>query len=355
MSRYARPAVRKLHAYVPGEQPKPGEKVIKLNTNENPYPPAPGAVRLLRKFPPDLLRRYSQPEATTFRLAAGKVFDIDPDMILAGNGSDELLSIIVRTFADPGDAIAYPVPTYTLYPVLADMQEVKVIEVPFDGAFRLPPKLAAVKAKVIFLANPNAPTGTCIAPEEIAALARKVKGVVVVDEAYVDFAERNCLALARTLPNVIVLRTLSKSYSLAGLRFGFAVAARPLIEDMLKVKDSYNCDAVSIALAAEAVRDQAYLKRTVDKIRRERAWLTRALERIGFAVLPSQSNFLWATIGTPPAKDIYLALKQRGILVRYFDKAGLKNGLRITVGRPEENRELLKQLKRILENGKYDA
>ncbi|MFA5865288.1 MAG: histidinol-phosphate transaminase [Phycisphaerae bacterium] len=348
MSKYARSAINKLDAYVPGEQPGPGEKIIKLNTNENPYPPAPEVLKLISHFPPDLLRKYSQPEATTFRRAAGKVFKIDPDMILAGNGSDELLSIIVRTFVDPGQFIAYPTPTYSLYPVLAKMQEARIVEVPFDADFNLPKGLEKTKAKVTFIANPNAPSGTFIDPAIIAAFAKKVKGVVVIDEAYVDFAQANCLDLVRKLPNVIVLRTLSKSYSLAGLRFGFALASKPLLGDMLKVKDSYNCDAVSIAVAAEAVKDQKYLKQNVEKIRQQRTWLTEQLRLIGFIVLGSQANFIWATIDKPSAKSIYLALKQSGILVRYFDKPGLKNGLRISIGRPEENQKLVAAIKRII-------
>jgi histidinol-phosphate aminotransferase len=348
MSKYARPAINKLSAYVPGEQPRPGQKIIKLNTNENPYPPAPGVKKFLAHFPVNLIRKYSQPEADRFREAAARIFKFPADRILAGNGSDELLSIIIRTFVDPGQVIAYPTPTYTLYPVLAKMQEAKIVEVPFDESFRLPKDLLKAKARLTFLANPNAPTGTFIEPQEIAAFAKKASGVVVVDEAYVDFSSRNCLALAKSLPNVIVLRTLSKSYSMAGMRFGFAFASRELIDDLRKVKDSYNCDAVSINLAVEAIRDQAYLKTNVDKIRRERSFLTEELRKIGFTVLDSEANFIWARIAKPAAKEIYLTLKVRGILVRYFDKPGLKDGLRITIGRPEENRTLLLALRRML-------
>jgi histidinol-phosphate aminotransferase len=295
-----------------------------------------------------LIRKYSQPEADRFREAASKVFKIPTEMIMAGNGSDELLSILLRTFVEPGDVVAYPTPTYTLYPVLAKMQEAKIVEVPFDESYRLPKDLLKTRAKVIFIANPNAPTGTFIPPEEIETFAKKAGGVVVVDEAYVDFSDRNCLDLAKKLPNVIVLRTLSKSYSLAGMRFGFAFASRELIGDMLKVKDSYNCDAVSINLAAEAIKDQAYLKKNMEKIRRERSFLTEQLRNTGFTVLDSASNFVWARIARPAAKEIYLNLKARGILVRYFDKPDLKDGLRITVGRPEENRALLKAITNIL-------
>ncbi len=348
MSKYARRTINKLSAYVPGEQPRPGEKFIKLNTNENPYPPAPGVLRTIRKFPAEFMRKYPQPEADSFRKTAAEIFNVDPGMIIAGNGSDELLSIVIRTYVDPGQIVAYPTPTYSLYPVLAKMQDAKIVEVPFDNSFTLPAQLAKTRARLTFIANPNAPSGTFIDPEDIARFAQKVSGVVVVDEAYADFGDDNCLRLVKKLPNVIVLRTLSKSYSLAGWRFGFGIASKALIDDMMKVKDSYNCDALSIAVACEAIKDQAYLKKNVDKIRRDRAWLTNELRTLGFDVRDSQTNFIWATIDRPPAKQIYLALKQAGILVRYFDKPGLQNGLRITIGRSEENRELVRSLKRIL-------
>jgi len=348
MSKYARQAINRLSAYMPGEQPRPGEKVIKLNTNENPYPPAPGVQKALSHFSYELLRKYPQPASDAFRKAASEVFGIKPSMIFAGNGSDELIGIIVRTFVDAGEAIAYPTPTYTYYPGQAYIQGARVIEVPFGKDFQIPVQLARVKAKVIFIANPNAPTGTFIAPKEIEKFAQKTKGVVVVDEAYADFCDANCLALTKRLSNLIVIRTLSKSYSLAGLRFGFAVASEPLIADMMKVKDSYNCDAISIAMACEAIRDQAYLRKNVEKIRTQRAWLTDQLRRLRFTVGDSQTNFIWARIQRPSAKEIYLALKAGGILVRYFDKPGLRDGLRITVGRAEENRALIRAIMRIL-------
>jgi histidinol-phosphate aminotransferase len=348
MSRFARPTVNQLHAYVPGEQPRPGDKVIKLNTNENPYPPSPNVMRKMKTLSTDLLRKYPQPDADMFREAAGKLFNIDPSQIITGNGSDELLTIIVRTFVDAGETILYPNPTYSLYPVLAKMQDAKITEIPFDDSYSLPDKLFSSKAKLCFIANPNAPSGTFISIKTIEAFARKFKGIVVIDEAYVDFAEDNSMRLAKKLSNVIVLRTLSKSYSLAGLRFGFAVAHQSLIEDMKKMKDSYNCGAVSITLATEAIRDQSYFKQNITKIIQERTRLTKVLRTLSFNVLDSSTNFLWATIDSPSAKEIYLKLKAQGILVRYFDKPGLRNGLRITVGTNRQNNSLLRTLTQIL-------
>jgi histidinol-phosphate aminotransferase len=338
-----------MQGYVPGEQPKPGEKVIKLNTNENPYPPAPSVARALKKYPANLLRKYSQPRADTFRHAAAEVFDIDPELIIAGNGSDELIDVIFRTFIGPGDRVVWPTPTYSYYPCQAKMQEAKLIEIPFDATFTLPVKaLLQSKARLVFIANPNAPSGTMTPPAEIEKFARKFKGVVVVDEAYADFADANCLSLAKKLPNIIVMRTLSKGYSLAGLRFGFAFTSRPLIDDMMKVRDSYSCDSLAILLATEAIKDQAYHAATVEKIRSERVRVTAQLRSLGFDVMDSHSNFVWATLAKGVSKPIYEQLKRKGILVRYFDKPGLKNGLRISVGTPAENRALVKTLKSIM-------
>ncbi len=348
MSKYARADIKNLKAYVPGEQPGAERKIIKLNTNENPYPPSPAVRMALRKFSADKLRKYPEPAADSFRRTAGTIFEIDPEMIITGNGSDELLAIILRAFVEQGEIVAYPSPTYSLYPVLAGIQGGKVVEIPFDEGFELPESLGTVRAKVIFIANPNAPSGTFVQPAKIAKLAKKTRGIVVVDEAYADFADDNCLSLAKRLANVIVLRTLSKSYSLAGLRFGFAVAAKPLIADMMKVKDSYNCDAVSTGLAIEAIRDQRYFQTTIAKIRRERGLLAGKLKDIGFIVTESQANFLWARIKKPSAKSIYLSLKESGVLVRYFDKKGLRDSLRITVGKPAENRILIATLSEII-------
>jgi histidinol-phosphate aminotransferase len=349
MSKYARKAINKLDAYVPGEQPKPGEKIIKLNTNENPYPPAPGVIKALRTFNPEFIRKYPQPLSTSFRLEAAKVFNVDPDQVIAGNGSDELIAMIFRTFIGPGDIVAYPTPTYSYYPCQALMQEAKIVEVPFDDSFELPEKLSKINARVFFIANPNAPSGTLISPAKIEAFAKKVKGIVVVDEAYVDFAQTNCMDIAKRLPNVVVMRTLSKSYSLAGVRFGFAVASKTIIDDLLKVKDSYNCDAISIRLATEAIHDQKYLKANVEKIIAQRTWLTGQLRSIGFTVRDSQTNFVWAAVPKGQnAKSIYQNLKSAGILVRYFDKPGLRNNLRISIGKPAESKKLIETIKRLM-------
>jgi histidinol-phosphate aminotransferase len=342
----ARPTIVALDGYVPGEQPSPGARVVKLNTNENPYPPSPRVLEAIRALPAHALQRYPHPMAQEFREAASRVLGVPVDAILAGNGSDDILTIATRTFLAPGDALAYPEPTYSLYPVLARLQDARIITVPWDEGWSLPvAALAASGARAIYLANPNAPSGTRVPASEVEALARAFDGVVLVDEAYVDFADEDCLDLALRLPNVVVSRTLSKAYALAGLRFGFAVTRPALVREMAKVKDSYNCDAVSITAAAAAITDQDYARGTWAKIRAERERLTRALEGLGWSVLPSQANFVLAGVpGARRAAQVHAALKARGVLVRYFDLPGLDDKLRITVGTSDDTDALMSAL-----------
>jgi histidinol-phosphate aminotransferase len=328
--------------YVPGEQPAPGERVIKLNTNENPFPPSPRVLEAIRSIDPELLRRYPSPKADLFRATAARIHGVAPDMILAGNGSDEILAIAVRTFLGPGDVLAYPDPTYSLYPVLAESCENRVVTVPWEPGFVLPmAALLATAARAIFFANPNAPTGTQVPSARVRELALAFDGLLLVDEAYVDFADENCLSLVRELPNVMICRTFSKGYSLAGLRFGYAIAAPALVAEMTKVKDSYNCDAISILAATAALEDQDYARGTWQAVRSERVRLASELARRGWEVTPSQSNFLFARCPTGNAGEIYRALKSTKILVRYFDKPGLTDKLRITIGTAEQNDALL--------------
>ncbi|HEX4448798.1 MAG TPA: histidinol-phosphate transaminase [Polyangiaceae bacterium] len=341
----ARSSVRALEGYVPGEQPLPGARVVKLNTNENPYPPSPRVLDAIRAVPAHALQRYPRPMADEFRAAASRVLGVPEESILAGNGSDDILTIATRTFLAPGDALAYPEPTYSLYPVLAKLQDARIVTVPWAPGWSLPIEaLVAAGARAIYLANPNAPTGTLVPVSAVEALARAFEGVLLVDEAYVDFADHNCLELALRLPNVVVSRTLSKSYSLAGLRFGFAVARPEVVAEMVKVKDSYNCDALSIAAAAAAIADQDYARGTWAKVRAERARLTHALEGLGWSVLPSQANFVLATVPGGRAAQVLAALKARGVLVRYFDAPGLDDKLRITVGTSDDTDALLAAL-----------
>ena len=334
--------VAQMAPYVPGEQPGPGEKVIKLNTNENPFPPSPRVLEAIRTVDPEHLRRYPSPKADAFRAMAARVHGVSADMILAGNGSDEILAIVMRTYLGPGDALAYPDPTYSLYPVLAEEGENRVRTVAWEANWELPiAALLATGARAIFFANPNAPTGTVVKKSRVRDLALAFDGLLLVDEAYVDFADESCLDLVRELPNVVLCRTFSKGYALAGLRFGYAIAQPSVVAEMMKVKDSYNCDAVSILAATAALEDQAYAQQSWQAVRSERTRLASALGKRGYEVIPSQANFVLARCPGGDAAAIYRALKARGILVRFFDKPGLADKLRITVGTAEQNDELL--------------
>jgi histidinol-phosphate aminotransferase len=331
--------------YVPGEQPGPGERVIKLNTNENPFPPSPRVLDAIRTIDPENLRRYPSPKADAFRAVAARVHGVSSDMILAGNGSDEILAIAMRTFLGPGETLAYPDPTYSLYPVLAESSENRVRTVTWEPNWELPiDALLATGARAIFFANPNAPTGTVVGKTRVRDLARAFDGLVLVDEAYVDFADESCLDLVRDLPNVVLCRTFSKGYSLAGLRFGYAIAAPPVVAEMTKVKDSYNCDAISILAATAALEDQNYARRSWQAVRAERNRLTSELGKRGYDVIPSQANFILARCPDGNAAGVYRKLKSQGILVRFFDKPGLSDKLRITIGTAEQDDSLLQAL-----------
>ena len=347
MSQFLRPAVRAMAGYTPGEQPQGGD-VVKLNTNENPYPPSPRALTAMQEvLRTDRLRKYPDPTGAAFRQAAGKVLGIDPANILIGNGSDDILTIVTRAFVPDGGLVVSPTPSYLLYHTLAEIQGAKFRTVPYTSDWQLPNPWPTPDTHLTLVANPNSPTGTVVSLSLLEALARQLKGPLVVDEAYVDFAEEHALRLAATLPNVIVTRTLSKSYSLAGLRFGFAVASPDLVRELTKVKDSYNCDMLSLAGAQAALEDQEYLRETRARILATRDRLTAALGRLGYDVLPSQANFVWARRTDRPVKPIFEELKRRGVLVRYMNYPGHGDGLRISVGSDAEIDRLLAELEQI--------
>jgi histidinol-phosphate aminotransferase len=335
-----------MDGYTPGEQPALGERIVKLNTNENPFPPSPRVMAAIAGVEAEVLRRYPNPTADAFRDAAARVLGVSRDMILAGNGSDDVLNIATRTFVGPRGILAYPEPSYSLYPVLARIEDAKVAPVPWEANWSLPiDGLLATHADAIYLANPNAPSGTFVEPEIVAQLAERFDGLLLIDEAYADFADANCLSLASRFGNVVVSRSFSKAYSLAGIRFGYAVGRKDIIDEMMKVKDSYNCDAVAVAAATAAMLDQEYAQRTWEQVRSERARVTRELSNLGYQVLPSQANFVLAGVPGGRGRDVYLGLKAQGILVRFFDKPGLDDKIRITIGTSQENNALLSGLK----------
>jgi histidinol-phosphate aminotransferase len=343
MTQFFQPHIARMAGYQPGEQPRePG--IVKLNTNENPYPPSPRAAEAIAGALGERLRKYPDPLGTAFREAAARHHGVSPDMVLAGNGSDDLLTIITRAFAGPGSVVVAPTPSYILYRTLAELQDARIVEVPFRPDWTIDPEAFAVPgARVAYLANPNSPSGTCLSPGEVAAIAGRMNGPLVVDEAYADFAGFDCVGLVRDHPNVIVTRTFSKGYSLAGLRLGYLVARPEVVEGLVKVKDSYNCDTLSLLGGAAALEDQAHFARNRDKILATRSRLTDAVRKFGFHVPESRANFIWCT-GRPDAVGLYQALKERRVLVRLMRYPGLEPGLRITVGTDEEIDLLLREL-----------
>jgi histidinol-phosphate aminotransferase len=346
MSQFLRPNIRAMAGYAPGEQPRDGT-FIKLNTNENPYPPSPRVFEAIRAaLTGDRLRKYPDPVGTAFRQAAGRLLGVDPDCILIGNGSDDILTMVTRAFVPEGGLVAAPMPGYVLYRSLADIQGARFRAVPYTTDWQLPDPWPVPDAHLTFLANPNSPSGTTIAPEGLQRLADGLSGPLVLDEAYVDFADSHNVHLAQR-PNVIVTRSLSKSYALAGIRFGYAIANAALVSELIKVKDSYNCDVLSLAAASAAMEDQEYLQSTRAKILATRARLTGALQERGFEVCPSQANFVWCRRTDRPVKPIYEELKRRMILVRYMFYEGYGDGLRISVGTDAEIDRLLDELKRV--------
>ncbi len=351
---YFRENIEKMAGYEPGFQPSSAD-VVKLNTNENPYPSSPKVLEALKNITAEQIRKYPQPLGDKFRETASKILDVKPENIICTNGGDDLLNMAIRAFCDENRALAYPTPTYSLYPVLAQAQNCPIIEIPFDEEFNLPVKLASSGAALTIVCNPNAPSGTFIPKEELAQLAGEIKGVLLIDEAYVDFAEDNCLELVKKFDNVIVLRSMSKGYSLAGMRFGFGVANENLIKGLLKVKDSYNVDTAAIAAATAALADQQHFKNNIQKIKIDRKILTEELTKLGFQVAASQTNFVLAKPAKIRAIDVYEKLKNRNIYVRYWAYQDIKDKLRITVGSSGQNEILIKALKEILAEGQKNG
>jgi len=348
--KYARELLRDVDGYTPGEQPRDAG-VIKLNTNENPYPPSPRVLDAVRGLGAEALRKYPDPVATAFREACAHRYGYPgPEWIIAGNGMDELLALAVRTFVDPGDRVLAMYPTYSLYDVLCRLHGAELATVDLDADFGLTEDFFTTPARLCFFTRPNAPTGRAAPRAEVERFCAGFKGVIVIDEAYVDFAEDNCMDLARRFDNVIVMRTFSKSFSLAGMRIGVAVANPDLVNEFLKTKDSYNMDAVSQAVGLAAVEDYAHMERNVARVRATRARLIGDLRRLGFVVGDSQANFVLARKqGAPSAWELFDALRKRAIYVRYFDMRRLEDAIRITVGTDNECAALVAALETLLD------
>jgi histidinol-phosphate aminotransferase len=284
------------------------------------------------------LTRYPDPMGDAFRIRAGQLWGVDKDWILCGNGSDDILTILTRTFVEAGETLRLPHPSYVLYKTLAEIQGARAEEVAFGRDWTLSPDFfrSTNNLKLVFLPNPNSPSGTMIPPATILELAEALPCPLVVDEAYADFAEDNCIRLVAQNEKIMVTRTLSKAYGLAALRFGYLIARPQWIRELTKVKDSYNCDSLSIAGAIAAIDDQAWLEENRQRVIATRDRLEQGMAALGFSVQPSQANFLWCTHSQRPLKPLYEGLKSQRILVRYMQYPNWGEGLRISVGTDEQ-------------------
>ena len=354
---YERVNIRRMAGYAYGEQPEDAD-VVKLNTNENPYPPSPRVAEALAAFDVDALRRYPPAKADGLRDAVAQRFGLGREQVVATNGGDEGLRLAIATFVDPGAPFAIAEPSYSLYRVLAGVQDCVVQAVPL-GADWLPPadcaeRLNEAGARLVCLVNPHAPSGRLLDAGRIGRLARDLDGVLLVDEAYVDFVDPECghdlTQLVAAHDNLLLLRTLSKGYSLAGLRVGFLLGDVGLVAPILdKTRDSFNVDAIAQHLAGAAFADVAHVRDCWRRVRSERQRLARALRALGFGVPESQANFVLAE--APSGRDaaqLQRQLRQHKLLVRYFDQPRLRRCLRITVGRPADNDALLAVLATLL-------
>jgi len=347
MRKYVRKNIRNLSGYVPGEQPG-RKRYIKLNTNENPYPPSPKVLEAIQRELNEGLRLYPDPTSGPLLKKASAVYGFPYEFLAAGNGSDELLSILTRAFVGEGEKVIYPYPTYTLYETLVRIQGGDVKGIPFPDDYSLPKGIENEKGKLLFIANPNSPSGTLTPLEKLGHVADRFRGIVVIDEAYGDFAGETALPLVKEKKNVVVLRSFSKSFSLAGIRLGLAFAPPWIIEEMKKVKDSYNVNRITAAAGKAALSHMSWMRKNVRKIVSTRETLSRNLLTLDLEVFPSKANFLLLRKRGNSMKSIFFALKKKKILVRYFNTPRLNDCLRITVGTDEETEAFFVHLKKIL-------
>jgi len=351
MSRFWSPLVHDLKPYTPGEQPQM-ERLIKLNTNENPFGPSPRVTEAIRAAVDDSLRLYPDPDSGLLKQAIADWYQVRPEQVFVGNGSDEVLAHIFQGLFKHDRPLLFPDITYSFYPVYCGLYGIESVQVPLREDFSIDPEAFRQPNGGIIFPNPNAPTGCALTLAEVESIvAASPDGVVVVDEAYVDFGAETAIALIDRYPNLLVTQTLSKSRSLAGLRVGFAVGDEGLIEGLDRVKNSFNSyplDRLAIAGAVAAFADGEYFRETRDAVVAERDRMTAALTAMGFEVLPSAANFVFARHERESGKDLTARLRQQGIIVRHFDRPRIAAFMRITVGTPENNDALLEALQGIL-------
>jgi histidinol-phosphate aminotransferase len=339
MSRYRRASLGSDFGYTPGEQPPEDGDWLKLNTNEAPLPPSPAVARAIGEAAAGL-RRYPNPYGEPLRGALAAHHRVAAQQVFVGNGADQVIDCCFRAFCEPGSTVVYPVPTYSLFPVLAAMFGAAITELPLDPDLSLPAALGTAPGQLRFAVNPNSPTGVWMPPDALAELLSGAPGVVAVDEAYCDFAPASSIPLLGSHDNWLVLRTFSKSHALAGLRVGYAVGAAPLIADLYAVKDSYPVDRCAIAGALAALDDEGHHRAIVDIIVAERARVSAALTAAGWDVPESRANFVYARPPDGDAAAMQQRLRQARILVRHFAESHTDR-LRITIGAPAENDRLL--------------
>lgn len=344
---YLRKSIADMVGYVPGFQPPDEADWIKLNTNENPYPPSPHVLKAIQGETGEDLRKYPDAVSRSGREAAAKLYGYPVDWLIMANGSDELLNNLIRACVGEGEEVAYLHPSYSYYATLAQVQGalIKTFDLTENGEIKDFPEVYT--GKLLFLANPNAPLGLRWDIEQVASLADRCAGLLVVDEAYADFAPGNCLELVRQKPNVVVTRTLSKSYALAGMRLGLAIARPDIIAALDKIRDHYNLDRLAQAAVAAALIDQDYLRDCVARICATRQWFSAELLKLGYRVIPSSANYLFVSPPDRNGKRVYDALYRRKILVRHFVDPVLAHGLRISIGTREEMEKTLQALRAI--------
>ncbi len=349
MSKFLSKNYEKLVPYTPGEQVN--EKVIKLNTNESPFPPSPRVKEVLSETVIDKLNLYSDPELKELRAAIAEQFDVTPDMVFCGNGSDDVLAFAIMGFCGAGGKLCCPEISYGFYPVYADIFGVELEQIPLKEDLSIDVNDYIGKGKNIVIANPNAPTGLLIPFEDVERIvASNPDNLVIMDEAYIAFGGKSCMELVKKYNNLLVTRTFSKSHSLAGLRVGFGIASKEIIDDLNKLKYSfnpYNLNTLSIKAAAAAIADNEYYDSNIAKIIENREYTLTELKKLGFKCTESKANFVFASSDKIPASTLAAELRKKGILVRYFNKAKIDNYLRITVGSAEEMQALISAIKEI--------
>jgi histidinol-phosphate aminotransferase len=344
---FLKPALAGFSPYMPGEQPPDGEDWVKLNTNEAPLPPSPKVIEAIREAANDSLRFYPSPTAAPARHAIARRFGLEPDQVIVGNGADELIEMCFRAFAGKGDRVAYPTPTYPVLDILCQIHEVTPSTHPAEIWEELPPSLAPDPAPLKFLVNPNSPTGFFFPSAVVEPVIASAAGVVVVDEAYVDFAPYDCTPLLSKYEHLLILRTMSKSYGLAGMRIGFGLGSPALIAALDGVRDSYNLDRLAIAAAAAAIEDEPHHRSIIDAVIEGRDFLITSMLEMKFDLIRPSANFVF--VKPPlPAGEVAAALRKRKILVRHYDREPIAGWLRITVGTRQQNDRLVGALKEIV-------